>query len=120
MTGLTVVRGICTSTARLGRKNFRKFWIPNSKRGLIHDRENPDLEDESYGQRMPFLYGTKQIEPELIPEIIVPNLDGFKLKPYVSYNVPDVVQSAFTAEVLCCFLIVPFCYLFRSFFLDLY
>ncbi|OQR79801.1 39S ribosomal protein L41 [Tropilaelaps mercedesae] len=100
MNSYTIIRGICTSSVRLGKKNFRKFWIPNSVRGTIHDRENPNLEDESFGQRMPYLYGTKEIELEMIPEIIVPNLKDFKLKPYVSYNVPDVVQSEFTAEDL--------------------
>lgn len=94
-----IVRGISTSAVRQGRKSFRKFWVPHSIRGSIHDRQVKGVEDESYGQRMPFLEGTEQIEPELIPELVVPNLEGFKLKPYVSYNVPDVVQSEFTANV---------------------
>merc|ERR1712080_536686 len=37
---------------------------------------------------------------EMVPEIVVPDLEGFKLKPYVSYKSADVVQSAFTAEDL--------------------
>merc|ERR1719341_1046042 len=55
----------------------------------------------------------------MIPEIIVPDLEGFKewneeiftynelqrlelnmLKPYVSYRVPDVIQSEFTPQDL--------------------
>lgn len=38
--------------------------------------------------------------PEMIPELIVPNLDGFKLKPYVSYRTPDVVQGEFGPQDL--------------------
>ncbi|CAB3370330.1 Hypothetical predicted protein [Cloeon dipterum] len=41
----------------------------------------------------------KQV-PEMIPELIVPDLEGFKLKPYVSYRVADVVQSEFTSQDL--------------------
>nr|CAD7455131.1 unnamed protein product [Timema tahoe] len=37
---------------------------------------------------------------EMIPELIVPDLTNFKLKPYVSYKAPDVVQSEFTAQDL--------------------
>lgn len=35
-----------------------------------------------------------------VPEIVVPDLTGFRLKPYVSYRVPDVVQSEFTSRDL--------------------
>ncbi|XP_025835037.1 39S ribosomal protein L41, mitochondrial-like [Agrilus planipennis] len=38
--------------------------------------------------------------PEMIPELIVPDLTDFKLKPYVSYRAPDIIQSEFTAEDL--------------------
>ncbi|ALC41775.1 mRpL41 [Drosophila busckii] len=34
---------------------------------------------------------------EKIPDIIVPDLTGCKLKPYVSYKAPEVVQSEFTS-----------------------
>jgi len=37
---------------------------------------------------------------EMIPEFVVPDLKDFKLKPYVSYRVPDVKQSEFTAQDL--------------------
>ncbi|CAL4147816.1 unnamed protein product, partial [Meganyctiphanes norvegica] len=47
----------------------------------------------------PPIKGTPPI-PEMIPEIIVPDLEGFKLKPYVSYRVPDVIQSEFTPQDL--------------------
>lgn len=45
--------------------------------------------------------GDKFVEiPEMIPELIVPKLDGFKLKPYVTYKVQTVVNEEFTAEDL--------------------
>lgn len=43
----------------------------------------------------------KYIEiPEKIPELIVPDLTGCKLKPYVSFKTPEVVQSEFTSQDL--------------------
>lgn len=41
----------------------------------------------------------KEIQ-EMIPELMVPSLEGFKLKPYVSYKSLDVQQEAFTAQDL--------------------
>lgn len=37
---------------------------------------------------------------EKIPELIVPNLEGCKFKPYVSYKTAEVVQSEFTSQDL--------------------
>lgn len=36
----------------------------------------------------------------MVPEIVVPDLTGFKLKPYVSYKAPDVQTAPMTAEEL--------------------
>ncbi|XP_064407460.1 large ribosomal subunit protein mL41-like [Halichondria panicea] len=33
-----------------------------------------------------------------IPEIVVPNLEGFKLKPYVSLKTPYIIGKPMTAE----------------------
>ncbi|KAB7505142.1 39S ribosomal protein L41, mitochondrial [Armadillidium nasatum] len=44
--------------------------------------------------------GRVKVIPEMIPDIIVPNLENFPLKPYVSYRVPDVTQSEFTPQDL--------------------
>ena len=30
--------------------------------------------------------------PEMVPELVVPDLDGFKLKPYVSYRTKEIYQ----------------------------
>lgn len=40
------------------------------------------------------------IVPEMIPELIVPDLTDFKLKPYVSYRAPDTEEPPFTAKDL--------------------
>ncbi|CAG0883321.1 unnamed protein product [Cyprideis torosa] len=38
--------------------------------------------------------------PEMIPDIIVPDLSDCDLKPYVSYRTPEIVQSTFTSRDL--------------------
>ncbi|XP_064210520.1 large ribosomal subunit protein mL41 isoform X2 [Anguilla rostrata] len=37
---------------------------------------------------------------EMVPEFVVPSLEGFKLKPYVSYRTPDGTEPALTPEAL--------------------
>lgn len=37
---------------------------------------------------------------EMIPEFVVPNLEGFKLKAYVSYKTPPGTEQPMTAESL--------------------
>ncbi|KAK4293117.1 hypothetical protein Pmani_034162 [Petrolisthes manimaculis] len=112
MVGLTLIhtRGLTTSAVALGKHNFRKF-LTYGKRGTKIQKErmskNPNLDpqvtrEHDRGLRPVGLSDGKQfhIVPEMIPEIIVPDLAGFKLKPYVSYRVPDVVQSEFTPQDL--------------------
>lgn len=36
----------------------------------------------------------------MIPEFVVPHLEGFKLKPYVSYRSPSGTEAPLTAESL--------------------
>lgn len=38
--------------------------------------------------------------PEKIPQLIVPDLTNCKLRPYVTYKTPEVVQSEFTSQDL--------------------
>lgn len=38
--------------------------------------------------------------PEMVPELIVPSLEGFQLKPYVSYRVEGITEPEFTAQDL--------------------
>ncbi|CAL8250180.1 unnamed protein product [Boreogadus saida] len=43
----------------------------------------------------------------MIPEFVVPNLEGFKLKPYVSYRTPGGTEPALTAESLFAEVVAP-------------
>ncbi|EFA02474.1 large ribosomal subunit protein mL41 [Tribolium castaneum] len=104
---LFIKRGISTSCARFGKRNFRKFPIYNKRGSKIFKemRKDPnyDLPHDKRGLRDVGYYaddGTFVLVPEKIPELIVPDLKDFPLKPYVSYRTPDVMQSEFTAEDL--------------------
>ncbi|KAJ8285697.1 hypothetical protein GJAV_G00029900 [Gymnothorax javanicus] len=44
---------------------------------------------------------------EMIPEFVVPSLEGFKLKPYVSYRTPDGTEPALTPEALFAQVVAP-------------
>ncbi|XP_030647230.1 large ribosomal subunit protein mL41 [Chanos chanos] len=44
---------------------------------------------------------------EMIPEFVVPSLEGFKLKPYVSYRCPDAAEPPLTAESLFSQVVAP-------------
>ncbi|XP_061115371.1 large ribosomal subunit protein mL41 [Conger conger] len=37
---------------------------------------------------------------EMVPEFVVPSLEGFKLKPYVSYRTPEGTEPVLTPEAL--------------------
>ncbi|XP_077571329.1 large ribosomal subunit protein mL41-like [Stigmatopora nigra] len=43
----------------------------------------------------------------MIPEFVVPNLDGFQLKPYVSYRCPEGTEPPVTAERLFAEVVAP-------------
>ncbi|CAG5033319.1 unnamed protein product [Parnassius apollo] len=99
-------RGICLTTPREGKRNFRKFVIANKRGTRIHKQQqmssNPELEIDKRGVRDVgyYLNGRFVKVPEMIPEIIVPDLKDFNLKPYVSYKTEDVIQSEFTPRQL--------------------
>ncbi|XP_058116735.1 large ribosomal subunit protein mL41 [Anopheles ziemanni] len=102
-------RGISTSASLAGKRNFRKFLLYNKRGTRIFKQqraENPDLYpdmpiDKRGVRDVGVTIDGKFIAiPEKIPELIVPNLDGCKFKPYVSYKAPDVVQSEFTSQDL--------------------
>lgn len=100
-------RGISTSCVCYGKRNFRKFLLYN-KRGTRafkeEQRTNPDCDipiDRRGVKRTGYREGNKWIDvPEMIPELIVPSLAGFELKPYVSYKVEKFTQNEFTAKDL--------------------
>lgn len=102
-------RCISTTSVVAGKRNFRKFYIPSEVRGTRSFREkqktNPDprIPLETYGVRKTTITdenGDVVEIPEMIPELIVPDLKDFELKPYVSYRSADFQQSEFTAEDL--------------------
>lgn len=99
-------RGISVSAPCEGKRNFRKFVIPNKRGSYIHKKqqmtENRELEVDRRGVRDVgyTLNGKFYPVPEMVPEIIVPDLTNFNLKPYVSYKAADVIQSEFTPEQL--------------------
>lgn len=104
---LILRRGIATSSSCYGKRNFRKFLVLN-KRGNRAFKEKqrtdpyPDYPIDKRGTRdTGFKMGKKWVHvPEKVPELIVPSLEGFTLKPYVSYKVENIVQGEFTAKDL--------------------
>ncbi|KAM8713458.1 hypothetical protein ACLKA7_013726 [Drosophila subpalustris] len=97
-------RTISTTAQMAGKRNFRKFNV-YGKRGTRVVKEaqrtlaSPPVAVHKRGVRDTGITVNGQyVEiPEKIPDIIVPDLTGCKLKPYVSYKAPDVVQSEFTS-----------------------
>uniref|UniRef100_T1E850 Putative mitochondrial ribosomal protein l41 n=1 Tax=Anopheles aquasalis TaxID=42839 RepID=T1E850_ANOAQ len=102
-------RSISTTASLAGKKNFRKFLLYNKRGTRIFKQQRaanpdlyPDMPIDKRGVRdTGVTVDGKFVEiPERIPDLIVPNLEGCKLKPYVSYKAPDVVQSEFTSQDL--------------------
>lgn len=101
-------RCISTTASLAGKKNFTKFYLPN-QRGTRAFREkqktdpDPRYPLETYGVRDITIideFGKKVECAEKIPEFIVPDLNGFELKPYVSYRATPFTQNEFTPEDL--------------------
>ncbi|XP_007945177.1 39S ribosomal protein L41, mitochondrial [Orycteropus afer afer] len=44
---------------------------------------------------------------EMVPELVVPDLSGFRLKPYVSYRVPAGAETPLTAKQLFLQVVAP-------------
>ncbi len=42
----------------------------------------------------------------MVPDLVVPDLEGCELKPYVPYNTQDIYQDSMTAQV--CFMYINF------------
>ncbi|XP_032677537.1 39S ribosomal protein L41, mitochondrial isoform X1 [Odontomachus brunneus] len=100
-------RGIATSCVCHGKRNFRKFLLYN-KRGSRQFKEaqakNPDpdipIDKRDVRDTGIKVNGKFYFVPEMVPELIVPSLEGFELKPYVSYKVEEFDQGRFTAQDL--------------------
>lgn len=107
-TAPSLSRSISTSSCCHGKRNFRKFVLPNRGTKIFKIAKARGECPANYGPSPrgpaePFVTqpdGSKKFVPELIPDIIVPDLTGCKMKPYVSYQAPDVHQSEFTPEQL--------------------
>ncbi|XP_053610451.1 large ribosomal subunit protein mL41 [Plodia interpunctella] len=99
-------RSISLTVPRQGKRNFKKFIIPNKRGSYIHKKmqagPNPELEIDNRGVRTTgYVLNGRFVEvPEMIPELIVPDLKDCDLKPYVSYKSEDVIQSEFTPQQL--------------------
>ena len=93
------------------RKNFRAFPLANvtgqydykhTPKPLLEKEFNYPLCEDTFFQRYPgyWIKGKFHYVKEMEPELIVPDLTGFKLKPYVSYRTQEVTQSPLTAKHL--------------------
>lgn len=108
---ITVTRPISTTVPCSGRKNFRKFPIPN-KRGIFEHAKIPkELLENEYDYpvvvddmkiRYPGVWFGKKFVyvREMEPELVVPDFEDCPLKPYVSHRSDPISQSQFTAEQL--------------------
>jgi len=102
-------RNISTTASVSGKRNFRQIFIAN-KRGTRVYKERRSKDPDSYPdipiytdvRPIGYQFGKSfRIVPELIPELIVPDLTNCQLKPYVSYRAnDDVVEEEFTAKSL--------------------
>ncbi|VVC29356.1 Hypothetical protein CINCED_3A008258 [Cinara cedri] len=101
-----VFRSFSTSGIKNGKRNFKNFILYNRGTNQFkkQQQENPnkDFQITDYGVRETTIkVGRKFITvKEKIPDIIVPDLENFDLKPYVSYRVPEITQSEFTSKDL--------------------
>lgn len=100
-------RSISTSSVDYGKRNFRKFMLYNKRGTILYKKaraqtQEPDIPIDKRGVRdTGFILDGKYVEvPERIPELIVPNMEDCKFKPYVSYKTADIVQSEFTSQDL--------------------
>lgn len=92
-------------------KNFTDFKWPNQISTFEHHKLPQDLLDHEFnypvcqdtmGIRWPGYWFKRKFVyvAEMEPELIVPDLDGFPLKPYVSYRTEEVDTPPFTAKQL--------------------
>lgn len=96
-------RSFSTTSVSCGKRNFRKFnWINRGDQNHKEEQKlNPDPRyTPSYGVRKVLHTPNGNPVVETIPELIVPDLEGFNLKPYVSYRTNDVDTPEFTAKDL--------------------
>lgn len=92
-------------------KNFMDFKVPNQVGTFEHHKLSKELLEVEYnypvcrdtmGIRWPGYWFKKKFVyvKEMEPELVVPDLEGFDLKPYVSYRAQEINNEAFTAKDL--------------------
>lgn len=92
-------------------KNNENLKVPNKIGTFEHYRLPKPLLDEDFnypvfrdtmGIRWPGYWFKRKFVyvPEMEPELVVPDLEGFQLKPYVSYKAEDIETRPFTAKEL--------------------
>ncbi|GAB1602342.1 39S ribosomal protein L41, mitochondrial-like [Argonauta hians] len=106
---LQIVRTFRTNAARLGKKSRDPFDQRFEVTGKHAKRDKPhhaQVQEILAKHRVPPIgfyskaTGKFKVIPEMIPHMVVPDLTDCELKPYVSYQVPEVVQSPLTAKDL--------------------
>jgi len=79
-----------------------QYDIKHTPRPLLENEFNYPLFTDTFKQRYPgyWIKGRFHYVKEMEPELVVPDLTGFKLKPYVSHRTQDITQSELTAKHL--------------------
>lgn len=77
-----------------------QFEIPKLPKALREKEFNYPLSVDQFRQKVPGYYiGDKfHYIKEMEPELIVPDLTGFQLKPYVSHRAGDIEEAPLTAK----------------------
>lgn len=92
-------------------KNFKDFLWPNEVTTFEHHKQPKHLLEKEFNypvcrDRMEIRYPGYWFKdkfhyvPEMEPELVVPDLTGFELSPYVSYRAEDKENKPFTAKQL--------------------
>jgi large subunit ribosomal protein L41 len=105
-------RYFSTSPSSLGFINFKKINAGNKRWSKMHKKMQfkkwekpgafPDIPAEKFGSRSTGIRHPAFYEhiPEMIPELIVPDLQDCNLKPYVSYRTADIYQEELSSKDL--------------------
>lgn len=100
-------RQISTSSICNGKRNFQMIQLYNKRGSRQFKQErannpNCDIPIDRRGLRLTgkWVDGHWVNIPEMIPELVVPSLKNFHLKPYVSYRVSGITRRAYTPKDL--------------------
>ncbi|OAD59002.1 39S ribosomal protein L41, mitochondrial [Eufriesea mexicana] len=102
-----ITRQISTSSTCYGKRNFRTIQLYNKRGSRAFKKEratdpNCDIPIDRRGVKPTGHYvNNKWVNiPEMIPELVVPSLKDFHLKPYVSYRATGITKREYTAKDL--------------------